>query len=88
MPGYVVASLDTQVQLTPAWQLFASIGNLFNRAYQNFGLLGANAFTGPGRSFGPALGSDAVADQFRGLGSPRGFWIGVHYGFGGTGHAD
>jgi iron complex outermembrane receptor protein len=88
VPGYVVASLDTQVQLAPAWQLFANIGNLFNRAYQNFGLLGANAFTGPGRSFGPALGIDAVSDQFRGLGSPRGFWIGVRYGFGATGRAD
>jgi iron complex outermembrane receptor protein len=88
VPGYVVASLDTQIQLAPAWQLFASIGNLFNRGYQNFGLLGSNAFTGPGRTFGPALGIDPVSDQFRGLGSPRGFWIGVRYGVGGAGHAD
>jgi iron complex outermembrane recepter protein len=84
VPGYVVVNLDTQIQLAPAWQLFANIGNLFNRAYQNFGLLGADAFTGPGRTFGPALGIDPVNAQFRGLGSPRGFWIGLNYSFGRT----
>ncbi len=48
VPGYVVANLDAQCKLVPELQLFANITNVFNRAYQNFGLLGANAFTGPG----------------------------------------
>lgn len=82
VPGYTIANFDAQLKLGPQLQLFANISNLLNRPYQNFGLLSANAFTGPGRSFGPALGIDPVAEQFRGLGTPRGFWIGVRYGFG------
>ncbi len=84
IPGYTVVNLDTQFQLAPNWQLFANITNLFNRQYQNFGLLGANAFTGPDRTFGPALGIDPVSEQFRGIGAPRGFWIGLRWTFGGA----
>ena len=84
VPGYTVTGLDTQFQITRDLQLFANISNLFNRQYQNFGLLGANAFTGPDRTFGPALGIDPVAEQFRGIGAPRGFWIGLRYTFGNT----
>jgi len=81
VPGYALVNLDAQLQLTSALQLFANIGNLFNRQYQNFGLLGANAFTGPDRTFGPAQGIAPVSEQFRGLGAPRGFWIGLRYAF-------
>jgi outer membrane receptor protein involved in Fe transport len=85
VPGYTVVNLDSQFQITPDLLLFANISNLFNRQYQNFGLLGANAFTGPDRTFGPAVGIDAVTEQFRGLGAPRGFWLGLRYAFGGAG---
>ncbi|HEX7273679.1 MAG TPA: TonB-dependent receptor [Casimicrobiaceae bacterium] len=81
VPGYAFANLDGQVKLTNELLLFATVTNVFNRQYQNFGLLGANAFTGPGRSFGPALGIAAESEQFRGLGAPRGFWIGLRYSF-------
>jgi len=54
---------------------------VFDRRYQNIGVLGSNAFTGPNRSFGPASGIDAVAEQFRGIGAPRGIWIGLRYSF-------
>ncbi len=84
VPGYTVTNLDTQFQLAPNLQLFANVTNLFDRQYQNFALLGANAFTGPDRTFGPALGIDPVSEQFRGIGAPRGFWIGLRYTFGGT----
>jgi outer membrane receptor protein involved in Fe transport len=84
VPGYGVVNLDSQFKLTRELLLFANITNLFDRHYQNFGLLGANAFTGPDRSFGPALGIPAQPDQFRGLGAPFGFWIGLRYSFGGT----
>jgi iron complex outermembrane recepter protein len=84
VPGYTVVNLDAQVQLDPSLQFFANVINLFNRQYQNFGLLGANAFTGPGRSFGPTQGIDPVSEQFRGVGAPRGLWIGLRYTFGGT----
>ena len=82
VPGYAVANLDAQFRLTGELLLFATINNVFDRQYQNFGLLGANAFTGPDRSFGPALGIPAQSEQFRGLGAPRGFWIGLRYSFG------
>jgi iron complex outermembrane receptor protein len=88
VPGYAVTNLDAQLRLTPALQLFANLGNVFNRQYQNFGLLGSNAFTGPERAFGPALGIAPAPEQFRGLGVPRGFWIGLRYGFGNTGRGD
>ena len=82
VPGYTVVNLDTQFEITKDLLLFANIGNLFNRQYQNFGLLGANAFTGPDRTFGPAIGIEAVPEQFRGIGAPFGFWIGLRYSFG------
>jgi len=31
---------------------------LFDRRYFNFGVVGENFFTGPGRTFGPAAGAD------------------------------
>ncbi|HEV2220205.1 MAG TPA: hypothetical protein VGV08_06580, partial [Casimicrobiaceae bacterium] len=56
--------------------------NLLGRRYYNFGLLGSNAFTGPGRSFGPASGIDAVPEQFRAIGAPRTVSVGLRYRFG------
>lgn len=81
VPGYVAMNLDAQLQLAPNLRVFASVANVFNRRYQNFGLLGANAFTGPDRTFGPAAGIEPVSEQFRGIGAPRGFWIGLRYTF-------
>ncbi len=68
--------------MTRDWEVFASIVNVLDRRYQNFAILGANVFTGPDRSFGPALGLDPAAEQFRAVGAPRGTWIGVRYAFG------
>ena len=45
----------------------------------SFGILGANFFTGPNHAFDP---ENVVNEQFRGLGGPRGAWIGVRYGWG------
>jgi outer membrane receptor protein involved in Fe transport len=84
VPGYAVANMDAQFRLSRDLLLFANVTNLFNRRYQNFGLLGSNAFTGPDRTFGPAQGIAPEAEQFRGLGAPRGFWIGLRYAFGNT----
>ena len=84
VPGYTVANLETEFQLAKNLQLFANVTNLFDRRYQNFGLLGANAFTGPDRTFGPGQGIDPVSEEFRGVGAPRGFWIGLRYAFADT----
>ena len=88
VPGYALANLDAQFRLTPDLLLFANVDNVTNRRYQNFGLLGANAFTGPDRSFGPAQGIAPESDQFRGLGTPRGVWVGLRYTFGNTRASD
>lgn len=81
VPGYFVVHVDTQYQVTPHVTLFAEVDNLFDRRYANFGLLGSNAFTGPGRSFGPAAGIPAVREQFRAPGAPRGIFAGVRVAF-------
>lgn len=81
LPGYTVVNIDARFQARADLQFFATVANLFDRRYENFGLLGANAFTGPNRTFGPAVGIDPVAEQFRALGSPRGMWVGVRYAF-------
>lgn len=76
VPGYGVVNLDTRYTLRKGWDLFARVNNLFNREYANLGVLGLNAFTGPGNSFD---GANPVGEQFRGYGTPRGIWIGTRY---------
>jgi outer membrane receptor protein involved in Fe transport len=62
--------------LAKGWEVFARINNLFDREYANLGVLGLNAFTGPGRTFD---GANPVGEQFRGYGAPRGIWVGMRY---------
>ena len=81
VPGYAVVHLDAEYRVTRTVTLFAQVDNLFDRRYANFGLLGANVFTGPDRTFGPAQGIAAVNEQFRALGAPRGIWAGVRVSF-------
>jgi iron complex outermembrane receptor protein len=74
VPGYTVLNLDGRYRFGNTFEAFARINNVFDRRYANFAILGRNAFTGPGRSFDPA---NAVDEPFRGLGAPRGVWIGL-----------
>jgi outer membrane receptor protein involved in Fe transport len=76
VPGYAVVALDASWNLTPEWQLFARIDNLFDRTYQNFGILGANYFRGPGNTFDAGL---AGPEAFRSPGAPFGAWIGIQF---------
>lgn len=74
--GYAIVDLDTTYQITKQLQLFAHVNNLFDKRYADFGILGQNFFNGPGHSFSP----DAVTnEQFLGVGSPRGVWVGLRY---------
>jgi len=82
IPGYTIVYLDAQIGMGGGWLLSAQIDNLFDRKYENFGLLGVNVFTGPGRTFGPAVGADPVSAQFRGAGAPREFRVTLRYRFG------
>jgi outer membrane receptor protein involved in Fe transport len=81
VPGYAVVNLDARYEVTRQLAIFALVSNLFDKQYYNFAVLGENFFTGPDRSFGPALGIDAVPEQFRAIGAPRGIWIGLRYNF-------
>ena len=76
VPGYATVALDGTWQIDRDWQLFARIDNLFDRAYQNFGILGSNYFRGPGNTFDASL---AGPEQFRSPGAPFGAWIGIRY---------
>ena len=76
IPGYVVVNLDGRYAVAKGLDLFARVANLFDTHYANFGLLGSNSFTGPGRTFD---GSNPVNEQFRGPGVPRGAWVGLRY---------
>ena len=81
LPSYTVVYADARYQASAQWQLFAQIANLFDRRYENFGILGSNVFTGPDRSFGPAVGAAPMPEQFRAVGAPRGIWLGMRYAF-------
>jgi outer membrane receptor protein involved in Fe transport len=81
VPGYVVVNLDAQYEVTPRLQIFAQIANVFDKRYYSFAVLGENVFTGPSNTFGPALGMEGVAEQFRAVGAPRAIWIGARYRF-------
>jgi len=76
--GYALIALDGAWNITPEWQLFARVDNLFNTTYQNFGILGANYFRGPGNTFDAGL---AGPEAFRSPGATFGAWIGVQYRF-------
>jgi outer membrane receptor protein involved in Fe transport len=78
VPGYAVVNLDLRYRFSPGWELFASVNNLFDTRYQNFGTLGVNFFRGPGNAYAPAL---AQPEQFRSPGAPLGAWVGIRYAF-------
>ena len=76
VPGYTAVNLDGRYRFAHSIEVFANVVNLFNRKYANFGNLGQNFFTGPGRTFD---GANPVSEQFRGPGVPRGAWVGLRY---------
>ncbi len=76
VPGYALAALDASWQLTPQWQLFARVDNLFNTTSQNFGILGANYFRGPNNTFDASL---AGPEAFRSPVPTFGAWLGIQY---------
>ena len=81
VPGFTLVNLDAHVPLGAGWEAFANVDNLFDRRSSNFGTLGQNVFTGPGRTF-DASGATWRSEQFRTAGAPRGAWVGVTWRFG------
>lgn len=76
LPAFSIAFATARYTAAPGWELALKIDNLFNRRYENFGVLGQNFFAGPGRSFDPAA---AVAEQFRSPAAPRAIWVSLRY---------
>ena len=76
IPGFAVVDLRGRWRLAPDTEVFAFVDNLLDKRYAGAGLLGRNFFTGPAHRFAR---DDASAEQFRGMGSPLGAWIGIRY---------
>ena len=76
IPGYVLVNLDLHYTISPVWQVFLNVDNLFDRRYSTFGVLGQNVFTAPGNTF-DVTGASWRSEQFRTVGVPRGVWLGV-----------
>ncbi len=79
--GYLVMNLDTRYRFgNSGWQLFAKANNIFDREYNNGGLLGEHRFDA---GTGQFTGNESDTNAFFAPGAPRAGWIGVRYEFGG-----
>ena len=76
IPGYGVIDLHARWRFAHGLELFAFADNVLDKRYAGQGLLGLNVFNGPDHAFAP---QSAVPEQFRGMGAPRGAWLGVRY---------
>jgi iron complex outermembrane recepter protein len=79
IPGYTLVHLDARYQSSRQLQFFAKVNNLFDKKYETLGVLGENFFVN-----GTFDASNVVSEQFRSVGSERGFWVGVKYEIGGA----
>ena len=73
--GYALVHIDGTLAVGRNFSIVAEVRNVFDRSYASGGVLGANFFTGPGRTFS----SDYVSEAFRTPGAPRSFWLGLRY---------
>lgn len=79
--GYTVVNLDTRYSFgNSGWQFFAKVNNIFDREYNNGGLLGEHRFDS---TTGQFTGNESDSNAFFALGAPRAAWVGVRYEFGG-----
>lgn len=78
--GYAVMNLDTRYDFHNGWQLFAKLNNIFDREYNNGGLLGEHRFDA---STGQFTGNESDTNAFFAPGAPRAGWFGARYTFGG-----
>jgi outer membrane receptor protein involved in Fe transport len=79
--GYLVMNLDTRYKFgNSGWQFFAKVNNIFDREYNNGGLLGEHRFDA---GTGQFTGNESDTNAFFAPGAPRAGWFGVRYEFGG-----
>jgi outer membrane receptor protein involved in Fe transport len=77
--GYTVVNVDTRYNFNNGWQLFAKLNNVFDKDYNNGGLLGEHRFDS---TTGQFTGNEVLTPFFA-PGAPRAGWFGVRYEFGG-----
>lgn len=65
VPGFTTMKLDASHKLDKRLEVFGGVANLFDKRYATYGLLGENNLSG------------GAAEQFRGLGGPRTFYLGL-----------
>ena len=80
VPGYTVVNFDTNYHINSQWQFFTKVNNVFDIKYSTFGVLGDNAFVGPGASF-DSDSNNWASEQFRTPAAPRAAWVGLRYDF-------
>ena len=69
IPGFAIAKFDISHAIDKTFSVFASVSNLFDTAYSNYGTFANNNL------------STGNAEQFRGVGAPRSFYAGLHARF-------
>ena len=72
--GFTLVNLRATYSLSPEFSIFARVTNLFDKDYENFGLLGED----------PTEVLPDLTDNrplFLGDGAPRGAWLGLRYRF-------
>ena len=76
LPSYGIAQILARFVPARNWEASLRVDNLFDKRYENFGILGRNFFNGANRSFDAAT---AAPEQFRSPGAPRAIWIALRY---------
>jgi outer membrane receptor protein involved in Fe transport len=76
MPGYAVVNLRASWKPSQAWEIYASLNNLFDRRYETFGALAETVFGADGS--GPGAPREAL---FVAPGTVRAAFVGVRHRF-------
>lgn len=73
-PGYAILNLRSNWKPSKAWELYASVNNVFDRRYETFGAVAETLFDADGS--GPGEERDAL---FVAPGTPRAVFVGLRY---------
>lgn len=74
LPGYAILNLRASWKPTTSWELYASVNNVFDRRYENFGALAETLFSPSGVYTGTERDALFVAP-----GTPRAAFVGLRY---------
>ena len=78
--GYTIVNLDTRYNLGKGWSVFGKAINIFDKEYNNGGLLGMSTYNANGTFVDP---SAPHGTAFVMPGAPRAGWVGLRWDFDG-----